>query len=161
MGTTWAPVGQVPVLKRLSRRREVSSIVLLTAPQGGERPKVLARHVIGAVHDKEVIAALRYFRQRIGRPLVIIWDRLQAHRSKAIRAWLQRHTKDFRIEWLPPYAPDLDSEEGCNGMVKEALLNAAPPAISDLRRLARREFLTLQHRPDVLRSFFEHAGLHV
>ncbi|HZI11038.1 MAG TPA: transposase [Myxococcus sp.] len=64
--------------------------------------------------------------QRIARPLVIIWDRLQAHRSKAIRAWLQRHAKDFRIEWLPSYAPDLNPEEGCNGMVKEALLNAVP-----------------------------------
>ncbi|NOK07126.1 MULTISPECIES: transposase [Myxococcus] len=161
LGTTWAPVGQVRVLKRLSRRREVSSVVLLTAPWGRERPKVFARHFVGAVHDKEVIAALRYFRRRLGRPLVIIWDRLQAHRSKAVSAWLQRHSKDVLVEWLPPYAPDLNPEEGCNGVVKEALLNATPPAISDLMRLARKEFRALQHRPDVLRSFFEHAGLHV
>ncbi|WP_434346681.1 transposase [Myxococcus virescens] len=86
LGTTWAPVGQTRVLNRLSRRREVSSVVLLTAPRGRERPKVFARHFVGAVHDKEVIAALRYFRRRRGRPLVIIWDRLQAHRSRAVGA---------------------------------------------------------------------------
>ncbi|GEL70053.1 transposase [Myxococcus virescens] len=87
--------------------------------------------------------------------------RCPAHRSKAVSAWLRRPAKDFRVEWLPPYAPDLKPEEGCNGVVKEALLNATPPAISDLMRLARREFRALQHRPDVLRVLFEHAGLHV
>lgn len=120
-----------------------------------------ARHFLGAVHDEEVIVALRYFRRRIGCPLLIIWDRLQAHRSTKMKAWLARHAEDFKVELLPPYAPDLNPEEGCNGLVKSTLLNAAPRDIAELRRMARREFRRLQKHPDVLRSFFRHARLHV
>jgi len=58
---------------------------------------VFARHFVGAVHDKEVIAAMRYFRRRLGRPLVIIWDRLQAHRSKAVSAWHEGNSVPYSI----------------------------------------------------------------
>src|SRR5947207_3371278 len=35
VGTTWAPTGQPPVLRRLSGRREVSSLGVLVTPLGG------------------------------------------------------------------------------------------------------------------------------
>src|SRR5207302_7297496 len=85
VGTTWAPTGQPPVLRRVSQRREVSSIAALVAPLDGP-PRLYARHFLGAIHGEEVIVALRYFRRRIGRPVVIVWDRLHAHRAKPVHA---------------------------------------------------------------------------
>ena len=50
VGTTWAPKDQPPVLKRLSQRREVSSVVALVAPL--DRPAQLyARHFAMAISD--------------------------------------------------------------------------------------------------------------
>jgi transposase len=147
-------------LKRLSLRREVSSIVALVAPLAGP-PRLYARHFRGSIRGEQVLVALRHFRRRIGRPLVVVWDRLNAHRAKLVQAFVAAHPADFRLEWLPPYAPDLNPEELCNGAVKRDLLNAAPAAVDALHRAARLGFRRLGRRPELLHSFFLHAGLSV
>jgi transposase len=108
-----------------------------------------------------VIVALRYFRRRVGRPLIVVWDRLNAHRAKPVQDFVAAHPADYQLEWLPPYAPDLDPEELCNGAVKRDLLNAAPGSVDELQRLARHGFRRLGRRPELLQSFFRHAGLRV
>jgi hypothetical protein len=64
-------------------------------------------------------------------------------------------------EWLPPYAPGLNSEQLCHGAVKGELLNAQPGSVAELRRAARRGFVRLGHRPTKPRNFFRHVGLGV
>jgi len=106
-----------------------------------------------------VIAALRHFRRRIGQPLLVSWDRLNAHRAKIVQDFVAAHPDDDRLAWLPPYAPELNPEELCNGAVKRALLDAAPASVDELHQHARRALLRLGRRPAVLRGFFRHAGL--
>jgi transposase len=151
-------------VKRVSQRREVSSIVALVAPHAlhGEataRARLYARHFRGSIHGEQVLVALRAFRRRVGQPLVVVWDRLNAHRAKAVQAFVAAHPQDYQLEWLPPYAPDLNPEELCNGAVKRALQNAAPASVDELHQAARRGFRRLGRRPDTLRGFFRHAGL--
>jgi transposase len=144
----------------VSKRREVSTIAGLAAPL--DRPaRLYARHFRGSIRGGQVITALRYFRRRIGRPLVVVWDRLNAHRAAPVRAFVAAHPDDYRLEWLPPYAPDLNPEELCNGAVKRALQNAAPGSVDELRRQARTGFRRLGRRRALLHHFFEHAGLPV
>jgi len=81
-----------PVLRRLSKRREVSSVVAVT-PAG----QLYARHVRGSVSSRVVIRALRHFRRKIGRPLLVVWDRLNAHRAHRTAAFLARHADDFAV----------------------------------------------------------------
>jgi transposase len=160
VGTTWAPRGQPPLLRRVSQRREVSSIAALIAPLG--RPAGLnALHFPGAIHGTQVIIALRYFRRQLGCPLIIVWDRLNAHRAKAVQAFVAAHPDDYQLEWLPPYAPELNPEELCNGVVKQEVLNAQPQSVADLRRLARQSFRRLSRRSPQLQRFFHHVGLSV
>lgn len=140
----------------MSKRREVSSIVAVT-PDG----RLYARHVRGSVSSPTVILALRYFRQQIGKPLLVIWDRLNAHRAHRTATFLAAHRRDFAVAYLPAYAPELNPEEPCNACVKRAMENALPNSIADLHRLARREFRRLQQRPDLVVGCFRHAGLRV
>lgn len=148
------------MLKRVSQRREVSSLAALVAPLDGP-PRLFARHFRGSIHGEQVLVALRHFRRRIGRPLVVVWDRLSAHRAKAVQAYVAAHPADYQLEWLPPYAPDLNPEELCNGAVKRDLLNATPGSVDALHRSARLGFRRLARRPQLLHSFFLHAGLSV
>lgn len=136
-------------------------MVAVTAPLDGAAPRLYARHFLGCVHAEEVILALRYFRARIGRPLVIVWDHLSAHRARVVRDFLDRHANDFQVEWLPGYAPELNPEEQCNNCVKLAMLNATPRSDDELRALARRQFQRLGQKPHLLLHFFAHAGLSV
>jgi transposase len=159
VATTWAPVGCAPVLKRLAKRRVVSSFVAVTAPLNGARPRLYARHFLHGIHGEDVVVCLRYVRAQIGRPVIIIWDHLQAHRARCVRTFLAAHPADFRVEWLPGYAPELNPEEPCNNAVKLAMLNATPASVEDLRQLARRNFVRLGHRPHLLNAFFRYAGL--
>jgi transposase len=170
LGTTWAPTGHPPVLKRTSQRREVSTIAALVAPLGAARngadvhPRLFARHFRGGIHGEQVIATLRYFRWRLGCPLIVAWDRLPAHRATLVLAFVAAHPDDYRIEWLPPYAPELNPEELCtwgNGAVKRDLQSAAPASVDELHQLARRGFRRLGRRPDLLHGFFRHVGLSV
>lgn len=159
VGTTWAPVGHRPVLRRVSKRREVSSIVLLTAPLDGVPARLYARHVRGTITWREVLATLPYFRRRVGQPLLLVWDHLNAHTAGVVQTYLADRPHDFGEAWLPSYAPELNPEEQANHWVKRDLENALPDSVDELHTQVRRSFRRLQRRPDVLRAFFAHAGL--
>jgi hypothetical protein len=85
-----------PVLRRLSKRREVSSIVAVT-PAG----RLYARHFRSSITSELVIQALRHFRRQIGCPLLVVWDRLNAHRARRTAAFLAAHPRDFAVAYLP------------------------------------------------------------
>jgi transposase len=159
VASTWAPVGHPPTLRRRDKRREVSSIIALVAPYGSQPAHLYARHQEGSFSSKDIIAALRYFRRKVGRPLTIVWDGLNQHHSAEMLDFVAQHAKDFRLERLPGYAPDLNPEEGCNGVVKAELRNATPDSVAELRAQARASFVRLGRRHDVLLAFFHHAGL--
>jgi transposase len=131
----------------------VSSIVAIT-PDG----RLYARHFRASVTSPTVISALRYFRRRIGTPLLVVWDRLNAHRSQLTTAFIAAHAQDFAVAYLPAYAPDLNPEEQCNAFVKRAMEYALPESVDDLHRLVRLEFVRLQRRPKMIVSFSRHAG---
>lgn len=148
------------MLARRNRRREVSSVVLLTAPLDGRRPRLFARHVVGTIRTPELIAALRYFHAKVGGPVVLVWDHSRVHRGRAVGAFLAAHPDWFRVvEWLPGYAPELNPEEQCNGAVKRAMLNALPESPEEMRAMARRHFMRLARHPELLSACFDHAGL--
>jgi transposase len=133
----------------------------VTAPLDGTPARLYARHFLKPIQAAEVITALRYFRARIGRPLIIVWDHLAAHRAKRVAAFLRRHPADFIVEWLPGYAPELNPEEPCNNAVKLAMFNAVPASVDELRAMARANFIRLSHKPQILAHFFRYAGLSV
>jgi transposase len=140
-------------------KREVSSCVALVAPVGRLGPRLYARHFVGSIQARQVVQALRYFRRRVGRPLLVVWDRLQAHRSAKVKRFVEAHPRDFQLHFLPPYAPDLNPEEGCNSAAKEPLKNLEADSVEGLRRAVRASFRRLGRDKAALRGFFRHAGL--
>jgi transposase len=153
------------VLRRISRRREVSSIALLTAPLDGQPARLFARHFArhfeGTIDGTRLLETLRYFRRVVGRPLLLVWDRLNTHTSRRPQTWIAERAADCAAEFLPGYAPELNPEEQCNRDVKHATLNALPADVGAMRAQVRREFQRLGRQPATLANFFAHAGLHV
>jgi transposase len=138
----------------------VSSIVCLLAPSRKVRcARLYARHLPGSFDSGDVTRALAYFRRKAGQPLLVVWDRLNQHRSRRTLDFIARHPDDFHLEWLPAYAPDLNPEEGCNSVVKSELRNTAPDTDEQLRAEARAAFRRLARRSEALVAFFKHAGL--
>ena len=154
-GTTWAPRGRTPVLRRVSQRRALSTVSGLTLSG-----RISKRHFAPALCGEDMVITLRHFQRHVPGPLIIIWDRLNAHRATVVKESLGAHP-EIEVHWLPPYAPDLNPEEGCHGNVKQHLRNALPCGVSDLRAGVDRGFARLRRRPDLILGFFRHAGLNV
>jgi hypothetical protein len=152
---TWAPRGQTPVLRRVSKRRQVSTAVGLTLSG-----QIYKKHFDHAIHGEDTVALLKHLRRWIHGPLILIWDRLQVHRSAEVKTFLATHP-EINVEWLPAYAPELNPEEDCHGNVKERMRDALPETEAEIRKQADRGFARLRRRPDLLLSFFHHAGLRV
>lgn len=50
-------------------------------------------------------------RRRRGRKMVVIVDNARWHHARALRPWLHKHRHALRLDFLPPYSPDLNPAE--------------------------------------------------
>lgn len=151
---TWAPKGQRPILRRVTReRRAVSTAVGLTLSG-----RIYKRHFTGGMKSQHVIEALEHLLRYLPEGFLLIWDRAKIHTSKATTAYLTQHPH-ILVEELPAYAPELNPEEYCHGNVKRRLKNATPANPQEIGQLLDRGFARLRRRPDLLLSFFHEAGL--
>jgi DDE superfamily endonuclease len=154
-GTTWAPRGHTPLLRRVSTRRELAPVIAL--PLSG---KIYTRHVEHAMGATEMLIALKPFQRLIARPMIVVWDRFNAPRAVIVQDDVAAHP-GMAVAWLPPYAPDLHPEEGCPGHSTQHRRHAVPATLHDLRIQVARGFARVGRRPDLIRGFFRHAGLSV
>jgi transposase len=109
------------------------------------------------IRTPDAVAFIRSLRRQLGGKLLLVWDRLNVHRS-AVKV-LQRRC-ELPVEWLPPYAPDLNPvEQVWNNSKSSQLANYIPNDIEDLHE-AIAVALTIQGGDqELLRGFFRHAGL--
>jgi transposase len=152
-------MGQTPIHYSWDRHDRISIISGLTvSPQ---------RHRLGLYFNLQednfrYPAIMRYLlrvRQALGSDLIVVIDRLNAHRSAA-RELKEQYPGRFIFEWLPPYAPDLNPVEQVWNHTKFAeLSNFLPKDIEHLKTRVRRSLKRKRTRPQLLRSFFKHAGL--
>jgi transposase len=158
---TWAPVGERPVMYCWDRHDRLSVI-------GGLTLSAL-RHRVGlyfAIHQQnvktpEVEAFVRQVQRQVGRPLIVIMDRLAAHKSAA-KLLEADDDERFEIEWLPGYAPDLNPVEPLWSQTKYGdMANYVPGDVLDLEIEAETTLAATQGKQKLLRSFFQAAELKI
>jgi transposase len=161
---TWAPKGQTPIIRCWDRRDRLSVSAAITVPPTRERHRLKAFFRIQDrnVKTNDTLAFLRGLERQVRGPMIVVLDRLNVHKA-AVRRWLAGRRRDgprVMIEWLPPYAPDLNPvEQIWNNGKRVNLANLAPHDAADLRRHVRRSLIRQRCRPNLLASFFDHAGL--
>ena len=50
-------------------------------------------------------------RRRKGRKMVVVLDNARYHHARMLAPWLKKHRKQLRLDFLPPYSPDLNPTE--------------------------------------------------
>jgi transposase len=106
-----------------------------------------------------VKAFVEAVQRRLGRPVLLIWDRLGAHRSAA-RQWREEGNDRIAVEWLPGSAPDLNPAEQVWGHTKWAdLANYLPADLEELGSAIDGSLGAVACEPQLLRSFFKASGL--
>ncbi|MGV9869394.1 transposase [Rhodococcus koreensis] len=115
----------------------------------------------GSYHADKLIEFLAELRAYFaGEQVIVIWDGLMAHRSKAMTAWLATQRDWLHVERLPAYAPELNPIEQVWGNMKSTELANLCPDILDEVRIATETGLTrIGSNYDLCHSFLDHTGL--
>lgn len=107
----------------------------------------------------EVIAFIREVKRAGKSPLLVVLDRLNAHKTAAVLLKAQ-YGDAVVFEWLPPYAPDLNPAEPIWNHTKYGdLANFVPDNVMELHRRLDWSLRCRQRRPRDLRACFDYADL--
>jgi transposase len=154
---SWGPKGCPSVMYCWDRRDRLSVIGALSRAPRKRRIGLYFVMYDRNVTAEEVVAFLRHVQRSLGRKVIVVMDRWAAHR-KAAR--LLYGDKRFWIEWLPPYAPDLNPVDKLWGHTKhDDLANFIPDDLPDLEGALDYSFDRTHECPRLLRSFFHAAEL--
>lgn len=158
---SWSPCGQPPLLAQRTRsHQKVGVIAALCVSPRRHRVRLYFRlHADSNITAALLVAFLRELARALKAPIVLVWDRLPAHRGKAVAAYVQE-ARRLHCVLLPPYAPELNPVEYVFGYLKmNPLANLACTDVSVLAGIARAETRSLQRSEALLRSFIHHSPL--
>jgi transposase len=156
---TWAPRGQTPLQYSWDRHDRLSVIAGLTVSPQTRRVGLYFTGVRHNIANQDVVDFLRGVRRQLGRDLVVVLDRLNAHRT-AVRRLTQLSPSGYQFEWLPAYAPDLNPVEQVWTHTKYAdLANFIPEDLDDLEVEVTLSLDLKRGQQELIRSFFRHAGI--
>lgn len=102
----------------------------------------------GTYTDARLIPFLRALKRHFrGRPVLLIWDGLGAHKGRRMRAYVARQRAWVTLDPLPAYAPELNPlEQVCVNVKGHELANYCAPDLAAVRSLLRSGFARVRSR---------------
>lgn len=151
---TWAPRG-IPAVLRPKVTRDHLSVMSGIPLSGGLYTKVKDE----ALNSGDSVDFLMHLLRCLGR-LLVIWDGSPIHRGE-VRDFVASDAKqEIHLEALPPYAPDLNPDEGVWQHLKYVqLCNLGCQTLRQLRWHLELAIIRLRSKPDLIQSFFREVGL--
>ena len=115
----------------------------------------------GSVDGPTVIVFLRSLHRHLRPPVLLVWDRLPAHLSRLTRDWIATQRHWLEVEWLPPYAPELNPVEYLwSHLDATHLANFAPDDLVELEAQVRRGIRQVRRTDNLAFAFLKHSGLY-
>jgi hypothetical protein len=96
--------------------------------------------------------------QQLNGPVVLIWDNLNTHVSRAMRELVTARPW-LTVYQLPPYASELNPVEAVWSNLKRSLANLTKQNIDQLTALVKTRLRRMQYRPGLLDGFLAKTGL--
>ena len=140
------------------------SLAALIAVKAGQRPRLLYRVHQGrrrgdkrkGFTETDSARLLDAAHQQLGGPLVLVWDNLNTHVSRAMRELVA--ARDWlTVFQLPPYASELNPVESVWSHLKRSLANLAKRDIAQLTSLVKTRLRRMQYQPGLVEGFL--AGI--
>jgi transposase len=111
MRRTWAPRGQTPFVRHKFNWERAHAIGALACQPDGQQGQLLLYLQEQAINKETIVSYLHALHQHLPGPLVLLWDRLPAHRSQVVKEYLAANQDWLSMEFLPAYAPELNPVE--------------------------------------------------
>jgi putative transposase len=136
------------------------SLAALIAVKEGHKPRLIYRACRGprpgdkrkGFTEADYALLLDAAHQQLGGSLVLIWDNLNTHLSKAMRTLIA--ARDWlTVFQLPAYASELNPVEGVWSVLKRSLANLAKRDLAQLTTLAKSRLRRMQYRTGLIEGF--------
>jgi transposase len=159
---TWAPRGETPILRTKGRRwKRMSVIGALAYRADGSRSRLFMRFKRGPVLAEDFVRFLNHLGRHLRHRVVVIWDRLNGHRSVLVQEWAAKQSR-FELNYLPAYAPELNPVEALWAWLKgTCLANFTRDDLDPLAREVQRGARRARRRRSLLEGFRRKTGLYL
>jgi len=142
------------------------SLAALIAIRPGRQPRLIYRTHLGGRRDgrrkgfdeTDYARLLDAAHQQLHGPVVLVWDNLNTHVSRAMRELIAARSW-LKVYRLPPYASELNPVEPVWSNLKRSLANLTKQDIGQLTALVKTRLRRMQYRPALLDGFLAKTGL--
>ena len=154
-GTTWAPVGETPVVETTGARFSINMVSAVSA-QGQMRFMTFE----GRMNGERFIEFLKRLIYRATTPTFLVLDGHPVHKSKRVKEFVAGTNGRLRLFILPPYSPHLNPDEWVwNWLKRHKIGKARVAGPNQFRTLVERYLRSLQKLPALIRGFFADQNL--
>jgi hypothetical protein len=156
---TWAPRGQTPLLYNWESHDKLSAISAISVSA--------IRHQLGLYFDiqntniciDDFVLFVWQLLVHFPKGVILVLDRWLVHRWGA-RRLQRRFARRIKLEWLPPYAPELNPvEQVWNHSKYGDLANYIPDDVYELKKAVCSSINHMRSQKPLLCSFFKKAEL--
>ena len=150
-GTSYAPMGQTPIIRATGQRFGCNMISAIT-----NRGHLAFMVFHGRFDGRLFVQFMRRLLQQATGKLYLIVDGHPVHRSVVARDFVAANEARLRLIRLPGYCPELNPDELLNQDVKTNGLGKSRPANrADLMAGVRSHLRRRQKQPQVIRNLFQ------
>jgi len=155
-GTTWAPVGQAPVVITAGERKSVNMISAIS-PRGELRFRVQE----GKMNAEKFIDFLKALLDSVPGKIFLIVDGHPVHKAKRVSEFVKEKADGrLSIFFLPPYSPELNPDEWVwNNVKNDRISRGVIMSANDLKAKAIGALRRLQKLPGIVRGFLRDPKL--
>ena len=155
-GRSYAPRGKTPVIRLSAKKCKRVNLISTVTNQGKVRFMIYKDRM----NADTFIKFMKRLIKDAGRKVFLILDNLPVHHSYKARDWLEEHTDQIEVFFLPSYSPELNPDEYLNCDLK-AGVHSGPPARSkeQLKNKALSHLRKLQKMPTRVMKYFKHSKI--
>jgi transposase len=154
-GTTWSAKGQTPVVTVPGQRQSISAASAVNS-KGGFWFATYA----GALNGELFVTLLKQMMRGRRKPLHLVVDGLPAHKTKAVREYVDSLKGKLTLHYLPGYAPDLNPDELVWSYAKRTGHAGRPLRAGEtLAERVDAQLSDIAANAKLVRSFFKHPSV--
>lgn len=155
---TWSPIGQTPIFHHRYRNDRISAISGIAVSPKRFHCTLYCQLYEDNIQGEEVVVFLRHLLRQIPGHLVVLLDNGTTHRGNSVEELLSR-TSRLHLEPFPPYAPELNPDEGVWNHLKKTLANGRPDTQAELMDVLSDEICKLATSQQLLSGCIKQSDL--
>jgi putative transposase len=156
----------VTVTAQGSKRVSIAALIAIRPGTAGSARLIYRTHLDrgSGKHRRKGFTEIGYARlldaahQQLQGPIVLAWDNLPTHTSRAMRQ-LTAARPWLTVYQLPAYAPELNPVEAVWSNLKRSLANLTKQGIDQLVVLIKTRLKPMQYRPGLIDGFLAKTSL--